>query len=786
MNGEELPVNREQLAVTSEQSPVTSGRSSRFAVVHHSSFAALALALLLTLPALLPLLRSGFFVSDDGLFHVYRTAALAEAWQQGVLWPRLFPDFGFGYGQAVLNFYAPLSYFPAAFMSIVGIAEHPATAVQVVIGLSFLLAAAAAFGYGNHLFGPAGGVLAAVVYTYTPYHLADAYLRGAVPEHMAFIFPPLILWAFTAAFWPDHSGSSFIAHRSSFSDAWPPLLWGALAWAGLVLTHNLTALLMIPVAVLHLLVLAAWTRRWRRLGSAAGALILAVGMSAFFWLPALVESRAVGLGLGPSAGYIKHLLTAETLLRQSLAYFSNAPDWLGQIYPLSWFALGLTALGAVLLAVRVTRKGAKMPSFGKDGIFAPLPTPIILFHLTLAAAAMFMTTAAALSIWQPLTPLLGQLQYPWRFLLLEAVGLMGVAAALPALLPKIRPAWIVATTALLAMLAALPGFYVESLPLSRADVVLPNRMWAEDAAAGQVGATWTGEFLPVTVGEQRWALGRPREGALDGPAKQPAPVVTLTRLGYASLATQVETAAPMQLRLHQFHLPGWNATIDGQPAATYPTDELGLVTVDVPPGTHEVVLRFGATPSRTVGLLISLLAAVIWIALAFRRTRSRSIRAAGVVLGLVAVTLAFNSLGVGQRTWTPRPAQATLEDVAVLLAADATARPDLDLAEVTLVWLALRETSQDFKAFVHLLGPDGSVIAQHDGDPAGGFTPTTRWRPGEIIVDRHVFPLPEGIPAGEYGLRAGLYQVDPLRNLVVDPPTADNRVDVGTLRVEDR
>ncbi len=248
--------------MSSRELPALRGSVSSF-IIHHSSFSALLLALLLALPALLPLLRPGFFVSDDGLFHVYRTAALAEAWQHGVLWPRLFPDFGFGYGQAVLNFYAPLSYVPAAFMSIVGM--NPATAVQVVIGLSFLLAAAAAFGYGNYLFGPAGGVLAAVVYTYTPYHLADAYLRGAVPEHMAFIFPSLILWAFTAAFWSRRSRSSFIVPPSSFSAALPPLLWGALAWVGLVLTHNLTALLMIPVAVLQLLVLAAWTRQWQRL-----------------------------------------------------------------------------------------------------------------------------------------------------------------------------------------------------------------------------------------------------------------------------------------------------------------------------------------------------------------------------------------------------------------------------------------------------------------------------------------------------------------------------------------
>jgi hypothetical protein len=104
------------------------------------------------------------------------------------------------------------------------------------------------------------------------------------------------------------------------------------------------------------------------------------------------------------------------------------------------------------------------------------------------------------------------------------------------------------------------------------------------------------------------------------------------------------------------------------------------------------------------------------------------------------------------------------------------------VAEVTLYWLALRETGQDFKVFVHLLGSDGSVIAQHDGDPVGGYTPTTRWRSGQIIADRHTIPLPDGLPEGDYGLRAGMYQVDPLRNLTIDPPAPDNRVDLGTIR----
>ena len=109
------------------------------------------LLLLLVLPALWPLAAPGFFVSDDGRFHVYRIAALAEAWQHGVLHPRLFPSFGFGYGQAVLNFYAPLSYWPGALFTLLGFG--PATAAQLTIALGFVLAALAAFGYIRSLWG---------------------------------------------------------------------------------------------------------------------------------------------------------------------------------------------------------------------------------------------------------------------------------------------------------------------------------------------------------------------------------------------------------------------------------------------------------------------------------------------------------------------------------------------------------------------------------------------------------------------------------------------------------
>ncbi len=155
--------------------------------------------------------------------------------------------------------------------------------------------------------------------------------------------------------------------------------------------------------------------------------------------------------------------------------------------------------------------------------------------------------------------------------------------------------------------------------------------------------------------------------------------------------------------------------------------------------------------------------------------------AAGLV-GL-ALVLGLNGMGLGKHTWTPAPVSAALGDVALLVGYDAVQpRPgasETNAVDVTLYWFALREVGSNYKSFVHLLGPDGQVIAQHDGDPGGRYTPTTRWRAGELIADTHRLPLPAGLAPGAYRLKAGMYQPEPLANLPVEPATPDGRVDLG-------
>ena len=115
-----------------------------------------------------------------------------------------------------------------------------------------------------------------------------------------------------------------------------------------------------------------------------------------------------------------------------------------------------------------------------------------------------------------------------------------------------------------------------------------------------------------------------------------------------------------------------------------------------------------------------------------------------------------------------------------------SARPG-DTLLLTLTWEALIRIEQAYTVFIHLIGPDGGIVAQIDGQPGGGANPTTGWAVGETVEDNHALLLPVDLPAGEYGLRAGMYLWPDLTRLPVlsaEQPVVEDAVVLGTVRVE--
>jgi hypothetical protein len=76
--------------------------------------------------------------------------------------------------------------------------------------------------------------------------------------------------------------------------------------------------------------------------------------------------------------------------------------------------------------------------------------------------------------------------------------------------------------------------------------------------------------------------------------------------------------------------------------------------------------------------------------------------------------------------------------------------------DLVLHWAAEQPLEQDYTAFVHVVGPDRKIVAQHDAQPAEGRFPTSGWTVGERFVDTHAIDLPRDAPAGLRAL-VGLY-----------------------------
>ena len=716
----------------------------------------------LTLPALIPLARPAFFASDDGIFHVYRLAALDRAVRAGVLYPRWFPDLAFGYGHPVLNFYGPLSYYWGLPFMLLG--ADAALALQLVLATGLVASALTMLLFARlHLDrGPA--LVAAVVYAYLPYHLADLYVRGAVAEFLAFVWFPLVLWAFH---WLVVGRDQARLYRLGLA---------VFTLASLVITHSLSAFIFAPVLAAYLFILLVRAGDRRAMGYVLAALALTAAVSAFYWLPVLTESRYVGLGHGASQGYQDHLLSWSSLFAWSALYPYPAVPAAARVFP-----LGLVQVLFIIASLVVA--------------FRPGPRRwVTLFFLVVALLSTFMLTATSLSIWRVLERGLAFLQYPWRFQALTVLATAFLAGAVVQGLT--RPvSW--GRIALGATMVVVTGVWaLGQLPIVPASPDSSvEAMWQMDRDHGQVGTTWTGEYLPVWVTEQRWALSH--TAAVQAPEEEPlaAAQIRLTGVGQTVYGLILTTDQETTVSLHQFYYPGWVAAerTSGQSFAGYPEGVLGLASFDLPAGGGSFALRLGATPSQLWGTLVSLVVALVMSVALFARDRSSGVRSRLGPLLLAVCYLLLGAVLFAGLLWpygrlqATQPVNANLEDTVELLAystGETSYRPG-DTIDATLYWRALRSLDQGYKTFVHVT--DAAVTrqpAQHDGDPGGGFSPTTRWLAGELVPDAHHLALPADLVPGRYLLWAGMYDYDTVRNLgivAVAGTTADARAGSGRI-----
>jgi hypothetical protein len=83
--------------------------------------------------------------------------------------------------------------------------------------------------------------------------------------------------------------------------------------------------------------------------------------------------------------------------------------------------------------------------------------------------------------------------------------------------------------------------------------------------------------------------------------------VEMVHHGGGSEEIMVRSSQETTIQFYTYYFPGWRGYVDGQEVAIRPEEPYGLITLDVPAGEHQVKIRFGDTPIRAVGKVVSLL-----------------------------------------------------------------------------------------------------------------------------------------------------------------------------------
>ena len=739
--------------------------------------------LLIALIAAWPLItRSDLPRHTDLELHVFRAAEFQRLLIDRPLeYPRWAPNFYYGYGYPIFNYYAPLTYYAASVFTLIPGVDIVG-GMKGVLLLTFVLAGCGTYTFARRHIGSNGGVIAAAAYVGSPYLVfIDPFMRGDVAEFLALGCLP---WVFLAFDRPLRSPRA--------------IGLAALALSAIVFSHNLMALMAAVLLIGWLIwrgVFVDGVGRWPR---DLLAIALATGLTTIFWLPFFAERGAIRLEVaGPGHfDFRSHFVEPGTLLQPSPALD------LGATAPHFVYNLGFAQWGLALLALVALRR------------LAQLASRITVFFLLASCLLVFLMTPASQFLWEAVPPA-ALIQFPWRWLGPAAFTLAmcagAGASAASDLYPRIaanKREWIrddsrrfavrlfrfVPAAMLVSLVGfALPTTYPPEWSADFGDTSPPGAIDFELSGVA-LGTTSTGDFLPVTVGQvpppnsstiESIRVGRPdRFDYASAPDARIEPI----RLDDLDVEYRVATTAGFAARFFVFAFPGWQAYVDGQPVDSRPTGGDGFIAFDVPASAQSFGLRFESTPPRTVGSIASLISGLTMVVLLMRPQVS-SLGAVGrpasnpqptippsnrptnqllfTVLAFLVLKVALIDRCATCFRYTSPPGEAlaaTNKQTAnfgshiELLGFDLP-RPEVqagDVIPLTLYWRAAAPVPVNYQVFAHLVRPEYILWGQSDKLNPGDF-PTTRWPLDKYVWDDHRIRVLPGTPPGEYTIVVGLY-----------------------------
>jgi hypothetical protein len=541
----------------------------------HSIILSIGVLIGLSLLTIRPLLVSGFFPMHDDT-QPTRIFEMTKALQDGMFPVRWSADLGYGYGYPLFNFYAPFVYYLGAGVSILG--ADAILATKIVISLGLLFSGIGMYFLARQFWGELGGLLSGLFYLLVPYHALNIYVRGDLAEFWASVFIPFVFWGI----WGIYK-----------SKQWRYVVLAAVSYAGVIVSHNLSALMVTPFLISFTAILAYRNRTNKKmLWYFFCSFTIGILLAAFYWLPVLAEMKYTNVmsQIGGKADFSLHFVCPIQLWQSPWGFGGSAPGCVdGMSFILGKMHVILSI--AVMLGVSFFIKKQKRQFY------------VSMFAFIGLLITLFMTTEGSVLIWK-VVPGMSFFQYPWRFLLLAAFfssflagGFVWIGELLGNKLPYQR---FLSRGLMIVALCAAVFLYTK---LFQSQTILSRTVadYTSDQSIRWNISKISDEYLPKGFNKTQTMDGIVKEKIVivDGQA-QIIPEIEKTQVYKAQLIAQ----KPSILHFRHAYFPAWHFLLDKHDVR-YTVTNSGVLFL-VSPGVHVFEAVFRQTMLEKFANLLSL------------------------------------------------------------------------------------------------------------------------------------------------------------------------------------
>lgn len=278
----------------------------------------------------------GFYTSHDGEHQIIRLMHFHQGLIDGQFPVRWAGTALKGYGYPLFIFTYRLPFYIAEMCYL--IFPNLANAIKLTFVITYILSGLALFWLANNLFkDKLAGFLSAVLYLWAPYRFVNIFVRASLGEATTFIFIPLIFLGI------------YKIYKNKNILKWQILT--GLFLAGLILSHAM-------IVFLWLIPLFLWVGLNYFLAKHKKDYIIALLtsgfisllLSAFYWLPAMVERKYIQFSNALGDYYKSHFVSLKQLIYSKWEYGFSMP---GIENDMMSFQVGIAQWLAVLMIVLI-------------------------------------------------------------------------------------------------------------------------------------------------------------------------------------------------------------------------------------------------------------------------------------------------------------------------------------------------------------------------------------------------------------------------------------------------